>query len=83
MSSRRTPSPGGIESFLLAWSSRKLRRGEFSDTLRISVTAGHSVRFHLDSGDGGNWTPGAALLDTRKLLRASEHRLCVAQLLVG
>lgn len=32
MSGRRTPSPNGIESFMLAWSSRKLRPGEFSDT---------------------------------------------------
>ncbi len=40
----------------------------YGSALRISVADGHSVRFLLDSGNGGNWTPGSAPLDTRSLL---------------
>lgn len=35
--------------------------------LRISLAAGHSVRFFVDSGNGGTWTPGSTLLDMRNL----------------
>lgn len=43
---------------LVAWSA-----------MRISVAAGHSVRFLVDSGNGGTWTPVSALLDTLNLLQ--------------
>lgn len=58
-----------LQERLQAWpeltGSRLLREIR---VLRISVADGHSVRFLLDSGNGGNWTPGSAPLDTRSLL---------------
>ena len=36
--------------------------------LRISVAAGHSFRFLLDSGNGGRWTPSSTLVDTHNVL---------------
>lgn len=56
---------------LLSGVAERLRtaRTAIRKQLRISVAAGHSIRFLVDGGNGRTWTPGSSLVDTRNSLQ--------------